>query len=149
MKRPVVLVVDDFLDGRELVSEYLAVKGFTVTEATTGAQAIDVATRDKPDVILMDLQMPNVDGWEATRRLKADPQTNAIIIVALTAHALEHEKTRALEAGCDAFIAKPFELAALADALDRLAKHGLKVFDVPGLNQLALKPARGNGEKSS
>jgi two-component system cell cycle response regulator DivK len=131
-KRPSVLVVDDFPDGRELVSEYLVFKGFAVTEASTGAEAVEIALRDKPDVILMDLQMPGLDGWEATRRLKADPTTKHIVVVAVTAHALQPETDRARDAGCDAVIAKPFDLAELANALLRVTKEGSKPFSRRG-----------------
>jgi CheY-like chemotaxis protein len=107
-----VLVVDDFADGRELVAEYLAFKGFSVSEATNGADAIDMARNTRPNIVLMDLSMPGIDGWEATRVLKADPRTQAIIIIAVTAHALKGETDAAREAGCDGVICKPFDLVA-------------------------------------
>jgi two-component system, cell cycle response regulator DivK len=135
---PRVLVVDDFPDGREMLAEYLAFRGFDVTEASTGADAVETARHARPDVILMDLQMRGIDGWEATRRVKTDPATQNIVVVAVTAHALPPEADRARDAGCDALIAKPFDLAALADALLQLAKKGPTVFNVPGLNLTVL-----------
>lgn len=117
--KPSVLVVDDSSDGREMLVEYLAFRQFPVAEAQSGAEAIDVARRIQPDIILMDLSMPGVDGWEATRRLRADPATGSTIIVAVTAHAYPREQDAARAAGCDVVIAKPFDLSALADALGK------------------------------
>ena len=125
-----VLVVDDFPDGRELLAEYLTFKGFSVSEASGGAEAVDIARRITPDVILMDLQMPGIDGWEATRQLKADPKTKGITVVAVTARALQDDADTAREAGCDAVIVKPFDMAVLADSLLRVLKRGPSVFDV-------------------
>jgi two-component system cell cycle response regulator DivK len=134
-----VLVADDFSDGRELVTEYLTFKGFAVTEATTGTEVLKIARRTLPDVILMDLRMPGVDGWEATRLLKNDPTTQGIFIIAVTAHVFEHETARARESGCDALIAKPFDIVALADALTHVAKNGAAAFDGRGLSLTASK----------
>jgi len=130
--KPRILVVDDYPDGREMVAEYLAFCGFQVTEAGDGQQAIDLATNWRPDIILMDLRMPGIDGWEATRRLKADPGTMGIWVVAFTAHALEAEVQAARDAGCDAVIPRPYDLASLADALTRMHQVGPAAFDVPG-----------------
>jgi CheY-like chemotaxis protein len=127
--RPSILVVDDSDDGREMLVEYLAFREFQVIEARNGAEAIDAARRVRPHIILMDLSMPGVDGWEATRRLKADALTNHIIIIAFTAHAFPPERESAGAAGCDAFIAKPFDLAVLADALERVVSSGLIALD--------------------
>jgi CheY-like chemotaxis protein len=131
--KPRILVVDDFPDGREMVAEYLAFHGFPVTEARDGQEAIALATSWRPDIILMDLQMPGIDGWEVTRRLKADPHTKGILVVALTAHALKPEVQAAREAGCDAVIPKPYALLPLADALTRALQIGPAAFEVPGL----------------
>jgi two-component system cell cycle response regulator DivK len=120
-----VLVVDDSPDGREMLVEYLAFRRFQVAEARNGAEAIDVARRVRPSIILMDLSMPGMDGWEATRRLKADPLTQSAVIVAVTAHAFPREQEAARAAGCDIVIAKPFDLTVLADALEAIASHGL------------------------
>ena len=104
---PLVLVVDDFADAREMYGEYLKFCGFRVAEAQNGVEAIDKAKRLKPDLILMDLSMPVVDGWEATRRLKADAATKAIPVVALTGHAMAGHSESAKSAGCDVVITKP------------------------------------------
>src|SRR2546421_2891233 len=103
-----------------MLAEYLTYRGFAVREAIDGNEAIEVARRSRPRVILMDLTMRGVDGWTATRQLKADPSTKGIIIIAVTAHALEPNEATARRAGCDAFIAKPYDLTVLADALDKL-----------------------------
>ena len=104
---PLVLVVDDFADAREMYGEYLKFCGFRVAEAQNGVEAIDKAKRLKPDLILMDLSMPVVDGWEATRCLKADASTKAIPVVALTGHAMAGHSESAKSAGCDVVITKP------------------------------------------
>ena len=104
---PLVLVVDDFADAREMYGEYLKFCGFRVAEAQNGVEAIDKAKRLKPDLILMDLSMPVVDGWEATRRLKADSSTKGIPVVALTGHAMAGHSESAKSAGCDVVITKP------------------------------------------
>jgi CheY-like chemotaxis protein len=104
---PLVLVVDDFVDAREMYGEYLKFCGFRVAEAQNGVEAIEKAKRLKPDLILMDLSMPVVDGWEATRRLKADTVTKEIPVVALTGHAMSGHSESAQNAGCDVVITKP------------------------------------------
>jgi two-component system cell cycle response regulator DivK len=104
---PLVLVVDDFADAREMYGEYLKFCGFRVAEAQNGIEAIEKARELKPDLILMDLSMPVVDGWEATRQLKADTTTKAIPVVALTGHAMAGHSESAKSAGCDLIITKP------------------------------------------
>ena len=104
---PLVLVVDDFADAREMYGEYLKFCGFRVAEAQNGVEAIEKARRLKPDLILMDLSMPVVDGWEATRRLKSDATTKGIPVVALTGHAMAGHSESAKSAGCDVVITKP------------------------------------------
>jgi two-component system, cell cycle response regulator DivK len=104
---PLVLVVDDYDDAREMYAESLLVNGFRVAEAADGAKAVELARRLAPDVILMDLSLPGIDGWEATRRLKADASTYHIPVVALTGHALSSALDAAREAGCDRFVVKP------------------------------------------
>jgi CheY-like chemotaxis protein len=106
-RRPLVLVVDDYQDAREMYAEYLSFSGFRVAEAGTGMEAIDKAFALQPDVILMDLSLPGMDGWTATRRLKNDDRTKNIPIVALTGHALTGASDGARQAGCDAFVTKP------------------------------------------
>lgn len=106
-EQPLVLVVDDYQDAREMCSEFLAFSGFAVAEARDGIEAIEKAQSLLPDVILMDLSLPRMDGWEATRRLKQDARTKAIPVVALTGHALAGHSEGAKEAGCDSFLTKP------------------------------------------
>lgn len=102
-----VLIVDDYQDAREMYAEHFVSSGFRVAEASSGAEAIEKANELTPDVILMDLSLPGMDGWEATRRLKANRRTKHIPIVALTGHALAGFSESAKKAGCDAFITKP------------------------------------------
>ena len=105
--KAVILLVEDFVDARDMYREYLEFSGFTVETACDGHEAIAKAREHKPDLILMDLSLPGLDGWEATKRLRADPATAQVMIVALSAHALAADWERAREAGCDGFIAKP------------------------------------------
>src|SRR5881409_1656182 len=102
-----VLVVDDYADAREMYCEYLEYSGFRTEQAKNGVEALERAFANPPDVILMDLSLPTMDGWEATRRLKADPRTRHIPVVALTGHALAGFSEGAKQAGCDAFVTKP------------------------------------------
>jgi len=104
---PLVLLVDDFQDNREMYAMYLEHAGMQVAEAGNGHEALDQAFSLLPDLIVMDLSLPGIDGWEATRRLKADERTKKIPVVALTSHALEGYSEGAREAGCDAFVTKP------------------------------------------
>jgi two-component system, cell cycle response regulator DivK len=104
---PLILVVDDYQDAREMYAEYLQFSGFRVAEAKNGNEAVEQAFALKPDLILMDLSLPGMDGWEATRRLKADESTRHIPIVALTGHALAGASEGAKRAGCDSFVTKP------------------------------------------
>jgi CheY-like chemotaxis protein len=102
-----VLLVDDYPDAREMYSEYLKFSGYDVVEATNGVEALQRAIETSPDIILMDLSLPVMDGWEATRRLKEDARTSSIPVVALTGHALAGMFEGAKRAGCDAFVTKP------------------------------------------
>lgn len=104
---PLVLVVDDYEDAREMYAEYLLVSGYRVAMARDGREAIAEAIALLPDVVLMDLSLPGLDGWEATRQLKANPLTRHIPVVALTGHALSNAAEGARAAGCDAFVLKP------------------------------------------
>ncbi len=106
-ERPLVLVVEDYQDAREMYAEYLEFAGFRVAQARNGLEALEQAFELKPDVILMDLALPQMDGWEATRRLKADERTKTIPVVALTGHALAGHAEGARQAGCDTFVTKP------------------------------------------
>ncbi len=117
---PFVLVVEDYPDAREMYSEYLRFSGFRVAEARNGEEALEKAFTLRPDVVLMDLALPLMDGWEATRRLKSDPRTSQILVVALTGHALAGHQEGARRAGCDSFVTKPCLPDELVDEIRRL-----------------------------
>ena len=102
-----VLIVDDFADNREMYAEYLRFAGFRVEEAASGQEALERAHANPPDAAIMDLSLPEMDGWEATRRLKADPRTQHVRVIALTGHALKGHSESAMKAGCDLFVTKP------------------------------------------
>lgn len=122
---PLVLVVEDYQDAREMYAAYLQFSGYDVAEATNGVEAIEQALELMPDIILMDLALPKMDGWEATRRLKLDERTKHIPIVALTGHALAGHAEGARQAGCDAFVTKPCLPDALVAEIQRmLNEHG-------------------------
>lgn len=117
-----VLIVDDFADARELMSDYLRYWGYQVAEAADGAEAMMRAEGLQPDVILMDMSMPVVDGWEATRFLKANAKTQHIPIIALTSHALIGSSDPAFQAGCDAFLARPCPPQRVLAEVQRLTR---------------------------
>jgi CheY-like chemotaxis protein len=117
---PLVLVVEDYQDAREMYAAYLQFSGYRVAEAGNGLEAIEKARALLPDIILMDLALPKMDGWEATRRLKADELTRHIPIVALTGHALAGHAEGARQAGCDAFVTKPCLPDALVAEIQRM-----------------------------
>jgi two-component system, cell cycle response regulator DivK len=119
---PLILIVDDYQDAREMYAEYLEFSGFRVIEARNGLEAVEKAMELLPTVILMDLSLPVMDGWEATRRLKGDERTKAIPVVALTGHALDGHSREAQDAGCDAYVTKP----CLPDALLREVRRMLQ-----------------------
>lgn len=104
---PLILVVDDYEDAREMYAEYLRFCGYRVAVARNGNEALEQAFALMPDLILMDLSLPGMDGWEATRQLKADERTRRIPVVALTGHALAGASEGAKKAGCDSFVTKP------------------------------------------
>jgi CheY-like chemotaxis protein len=138
-ERPCVLLVDDYPDAREMYSEYLQYSGFDVIEAGNGIEALQQAIDREPDIILMDLSLPVMDGWEATRRLKADRRTAGIPVVALTGHALAGISEGARRAGCDAFVTKPC-------LPEDLVKEIRKVLEEPGKkNRRSGKYAKTNG----
>ena len=105
--RGLVLLVDDDTDQREMYGLYLRARGFHMLAATNGMEAMALARQVRPDVIVMDLAMPNLNGWEATQRLKHDPLTQSIPVIACTAHTGEWAVDRAVKAGCDAYLTKP------------------------------------------
>ena len=118
--KPLVLVVEDYQDAREMYSAYLQFSGYRVAEATNGIEAIEKTVELMPDIILMDLALPRMDGWEATRRLKENERTRHIPIVALTGHALAGHAEGARQAGCDAFVTKPCLPDALLAEIQRM-----------------------------
>ena len=118
--QPLVLVVEDYQDAREMYAAYLQFSGYRVVEATNGVEAIEKTIELLPDIILMDLALPKMDGWEATRRLKTDERTKHIPIVALTGHALAGYAEGARQAGCDAFVTKPCLPDALVAEIQRM-----------------------------
>jgi two-component system cell cycle response regulator DivK len=121
---PKILLVEDNPENRDMLSRRLIRKGFELCFAGDGATAVSNAALESPDLILMDLSLPVIDGWEATRRIKADPETSRIPIIALTAHAMSGDRERALSAGCNDYDTKPVDLprllAKIADLLPRV-----------------------------
>jgi CheY-like chemotaxis protein len=115
-----ILIVEDNEMNRDMLSRRLARKGYAVLLATNGEMGIDVARASAPDLILMDMSLPVVDGWEATRRLKADATLRHIPVVALTAHAMASDREKAIEAGCDDYDTKPIELPRLLAKMEAL-----------------------------
>jgi two-component system cell cycle response regulator DivK len=121
-----ILVVDDNADSRAMLVEYLEDKGFTVHAAPTGETALALADTFRPRVILMDLSMPNLDGLETTRRLRANPSTRDATIVMLTARAFIGDRNAAHRAGCDFFVPKPYDLPTVATLIDGLMSARLQ-----------------------
>ena len=115
-----ILLVEDNEMNRDMLSRRLERRGHQVVIAVDGQQAIDFAVAEKPDLILMDMSLPVIDGWEATKRLKGDAQTRSTPIIALTAHAMAEDERKAREAGCDDYDTKPVELPRLLEKIDAL-----------------------------
>ena len=115
---PRVLIVEDNEMNRDMLSRRLERKGYQVEIAVDGQAGIDMATALAPDLILMDLSLPVIDGWEATRRLKAAPTTKDIPVIALTAHAMQGDEQKALEAGCDDYDTKPVNFKRLLEKIE-------------------------------
>lgn len=113
-----ILLVEDNEMNRDMLSRRLQRNGFEVVMAVNGQEGVDMATSEKPDVILMDMSLPVLDGWDATRKLKADASTATIPVIALTAHAMAADKEKALAAGCDDFDTKPIELPRLLEKIN-------------------------------
>lgn len=118
-----VLLVDDYADAREMYSFYLEHHGYRVEEAADGHEALDKARSLSPSIILLDLSLPGIDGWQLAQMLKDDSRTAGIPIIALTAHALSGEHERALAAGCDAFVTKPCLPHVLVSELERVLQR--------------------------
>jgi len=120
---PKILLVEDNELNRDMLSRRLERKGYSVVMAVDGQQGVDLAASEMPDLILMDMSLPVLDGWEATRRIKADERTQKIPLIALTAHAMEGDEQKAKEAGCDDYDTKPVELPRLLGKIEkRLAR---------------------------
>ena len=119
---PLILIVDDNLDAREMYGMYLQHQGFRWAEAVNGIDAITQTHVEKPALILMDATMPRMDGWEAVKQLKQDPQTKGIPLIMLTAHAFQEHRERAAEVGADAFLAKPVLPDQLAAEIRRVLR---------------------------
>jgi len=115
-----ILLVEDNEMNRDMLSRRLERKAFEVIIAVDGQAGVNMATSESPDLILMDLSLPVIDGWEATRRIKADPATQSIPVIALTAHAMAGDEQKALEAGCDDYDTKPVNLKRLLDKISTL-----------------------------
>jgi CheY-like chemotaxis protein len=126
---PKVLLVEDNEESRDGLSRYLRRKGYEILVAVDGRQGVDVARAAVPDLILIDLSLPVLDGWEATRQLKAGSETRGIPVIALTAHAMAGDRERALEAGCDDYDTKPIEFPRLLTKIESLLKE--KALPVP------------------
>jgi CheY-like chemotaxis protein len=118
-----LLLIEDNDMNRDMLARRLTRRGYTVVQAIDGHQGIDMARTIQPDLILMDLSLPVLDGWEATRQLRARSETATIPIIALTAHALTGERERSLEAGCNDYETKPIDFARLLDKIARLLPH--------------------------
>jgi len=108
-----ILVVEDQADNRRILHDLLSSVGYEILEAVTGDEGVTLATTQHPDLILMDIQLPGMDGYEATRRIKADPALHHIPIIAVTSYALSGDDAQAFAAGCDSYVAKPFSPRAL------------------------------------
>lgn len=117
---PKILLVEDNEMNRDMLSRRLERKGYEVLIAMDGGQGVAMAQAEAPDLILMDMSLPVVDGWEATRRLRAEPETQSVPIIALTAHAMTGDRERAIEAGCDDYDTKPIELPRLLGKIEVL-----------------------------
>jgi CheY-like chemotaxis protein len=117
---PKVLLVEDNEMNRDMLSRRLVRRGYEVVFAVDGQQGIDMAASESPDIILMDLSLPVIDGWEATRRVKAQAATKNIPIIGLTAHAMSDDRDKAIDAGCDEYDTKPVELERLIGKMERL-----------------------------
>ena len=115
-----ILLVEDNEMNRDMLSRRLIRRGFEVAIAVDGRQGVEMATTETPDVILMDMSLPEIDGWEATRMIKGNPQTVAIPVMGLTAHAMAGDREKCLAAGCDEYGSKPVDFADLIEKIQRL-----------------------------
>jgi two-component system cell cycle response regulator DivK len=116
---PKILIVEDNEMNRDMLSRRLERRGFAVVMAVDGQQGVDMARSEKPDLVLMDMSLPVLDGWAATREIKADEGLKAIPVIALTAHAMAGDREKAIEAGCDDYDTKPIELPRLLEKIGK------------------------------
>ncbi|HEU5194332.1 MAG TPA: response regulator [Methylomirabilota bacterium] len=121
---PKILLVEDNEMNRDMLSRRLVKRGYDVALALDGEQGVAMARAEPPALILMDMSLPGIDGWEATRQLKAAPETQAIPVIALTAHAMAGDREKALAAGCDDFDTKPVDLTRLLEKIEALLARG-------------------------
>ncbi len=120
---PKILLVEDNEMNRDMLARRLERRGYSVVSAVDGQAGVTMGHTESPDLILMDMSLPVLDGWEATRQLKASPQTRLIPIIALTAHAMSGDRDKAMDAGCDDYDTKPVDLARLLGKIDSLIKR--------------------------
>lgn len=113
-----ILLVEDNEMNRDMLSRRLARRGYEILVAEDGSKGVDLAKSESPDLILMDMSLPIMDGWEATRQIKASPETSTIPVIALTAHAMSSDRDKALAAGCDEYDTKPVELSRLLEKIE-------------------------------
>ncbi len=118
MSKGCVLVIEDNIDNMDLVHFLLEQVGYEILEARDGRTGLEIAYQRLPDIILLDMSIPEVDGWKVAQQLKNDPQTKSICIIALTAHILPGDRKKALDAGCDGFISKPLDIPNFAGQVD-------------------------------
>jgi len=118
----VILVVEDHEDNRRIMRDLLTSAGYELIEAVTGKEGVAAAKAHCPELILMDIQLPDFDGYEATRRIKADPELHSIPIIAVTSYALSGDDAKAFEAGCDAYVSKPFSPRELLKKINKILK---------------------------
>jgi CheY-like chemotaxis protein len=118
-----ILLIEDNEMNRDMLARRLQKRGFDMLLAEDGVAGVDLAQKQKPDLILMDMSLPKLDGWEASKQLKADPTTAGIPIIALTAHAMAEDREKALGAGCDEFETKPVDLASLLAKMETLLRN--------------------------
>ena len=133
---PKILLVEDNKMNRDMLSRRLADRGYLVVLAMDGQSGVDMTKSLLPDLVLMDMSLPVLDGWEATRRLKADAVTQGIPVIALTAHAMSSDREKALEAGCDDYDTKPVEMPRLMEKIETLLRKAGK--EVPSPTETAL-----------
>ncbi len=118
-----ILVVEDNEMNRDMLSRRLVRKGYQVLIAVDGLMGVAMSLSEVPDIILMDMSLPELDGWQATTRIKANPQTHHIPVIAMTAHAMTGDREKCLAAGCDEYDTKPVEFPRLLDKIEKLLQH--------------------------